>query len=345
MFLAALCLGTGSILGLNYFVNPHGDFSTQYFQPYARNDAYAKIALFHAMKSAPETLILGSSKAMTFAPTDYSEFTGRSAFNFALPGGKPGDYLAIYRYAVASGRAPAHILLALEDSELTYAIGRDAHPQVLATPPLAAQLPEAAAAVAATPTDDARLLMGSFSARYLRDSLKVLAGFVLGTPVLSGEYAPDGYSLRDFYGGRGDGVKTPAEVLAKRVASMVDSRDELLSRIVDPRPVNDTSIGRLSYEARSAGVNVSIIMTPVHPALLAAMDTPKFNDAHYAMIVELKSLCQIGIRLYDFTSVETFGGDPGAFFDGIHVERPNTRAMLGVLSSESGELCAKLAES
>src|SRR5262249_2582338 len=85
-------------LALNVVVDPFALAHTNVVPGAVENDRAIKLDLIERLRSAPGTLILGSSRARQAEPAYLRRLTGRSGFNAAVTGGTAADAWVMTRY-------------------------------------------------------------------------------------------------------------------------------------------------------------------------------------------------------------------------------------------------------
>ena len=72
-----------------------------------------------------------------------------------------------------------------------------------------------------------------------------------------------------------------------------------------------------------------LVLMPVHPDALARIGPAGYWQAHDSLTAYLRKLRRSPrFTLVDLTRIESFGGDPDAFYDGYHPQAANTRRII-----------------
>ncbi len=72
-----------------------------------------------------------------------------------------------------------------------------------------------------------------------------------------------------------------------------------------------------------------IVLTPTQPQVLAALEEGSWQQRHDEVLAVLETLGErYRFKVVDLSSVESFGGSPEGFIDGMHMTRSNQRRML-----------------
>ena len=74
----------------------------------------------------------------------------------------------------------------------------------------------------------------------------------------------------------------------------------------------------------SMGVTPVLVVMPTQPEVIAAMGTAQFERRRVGVLKFLGSLRpRYRFALLDYSYIESFGGDPSAFYDGVHIMTKN----------------------
>ena len=119
LFFIIMFAGIGIYMGLNYYANPLGYFTTNQGKDYFYNDDYArsikaKYILEH--KNEIDAVVMGGSKCGAFDPRVLSEYTGLRYYNMYLNIGCFNDYL-LYTQFLAEKTSVKEITLHLSSTE------------------------------------------------------------------------------------------------------------------------------------------------------------------------------------------------------------------------------------
>ena len=115
---AALALGLvvvqlAGVAGANLVANPRGEFPTTYYKPLVGDYGLIKLRLFEAAPS-PTWVVIGSSRAVS-VPASGLPWSDGPGFNFALPGGRPADYLLLAHYLREHAPDVKGVMLAIDN--------------------------------------------------------------------------------------------------------------------------------------------------------------------------------------------------------------------------------------
>ncbi len=326
-----LLLEAGLLLGLVMVVNPRGEFPPDLFQPVISTDLADRVARYNALDEAPESIIVGNSRARHYLTDQMTTAGFGPSFNFAVDGGELDDALAIYRYAVATNRTPENLIVALDPFQLRP--GKSLSLQLLNDDHLGPYVDQQA-----TTLD--YLKWGLFYARqsdYVADALRVLWFTAIGYPEPlalideRGNFIP----LSDW-----KTIDTPAG--QQRLDRFVTEFWRDYTSLRQPAPASVHQLVELLASARDNGTATYVFIAPYHPDFLGKLNA----DTPFAVYLEavrnvLLGLCQHGVHTYDFSDATALGATLNEFTDGVHL-RPGdtTQDVLNRLGDPSQELCA-----
>jgi hypothetical protein len=81
-----------------------------------------------------------------------------------------------------------------------------------------------------------------------------------------------------------------------------------------------------------------IVLTPMHPELKRELAPVGWAARHRELVSYLHELrARFRFRFLDFTSVRSFGGTPGGFYDPVHMREPNLHRMLSAIARRAGD--------
>lgn len=312
-------------------VNPRGEFPWQPVAPATSEDPAYKRWLLER-HGEPDVLVLGSSRSQKVAPADVEAASGLAAFNFALADAYPEDALRVYRGVAGPGgpaEAPAEVVLGLDLNRLEPR-GAGSERTRVAFGPLHGDDPAA--------PDWLRAFGHTYTELYVRQA---------GGAVLQHlGWAPPGLVEFD-----ADGLAHYRPWERQQAAGTFD-QDREIGRYLGRsgyRPFTGLDEGHVAAvrdlvdEARADGATVRVWLTPVHPRLEASYregNATGYDEALQAARDLLQGLCREGVHAHDYTDLDAFGGRPEWFYDGSHMMRENTQAVVAALYEGRGDLCA-----
>ncbi len=322
------------IVGANVIINPRADFPGQRFEPVIPDFPLGKIQAYDKLDEPVDTLILGSSRALTMDP-DHAEAAGwPRAFNFAFPsGGFELAHLAI-QYVDRHQERPAVILQSLDAMDLAIP-DVDAQHATSALPILAGE--------GIAPSAYAHAALTSLSPKYLRDSASVLYfTYVAGYPEKRIELEPDGLGRfarmeRALAEGRED---RDAVVAAHYERSVSD----LYSHLNQLRPDKQAAL-RAYVEDVTATSELHFFMGVIHPDIMARLDNdhPFWRDAHEEILADLIPFCGPRLHLHDLTDPARSGVVEEDFVDAWHITAEATGKVVRAMAAGEYDRCADAA--
>jgi hypothetical protein len=312
----------------NAVVDPFGFVGSAVFPTAILSDRATKACLAERLRSAPQLIVYGSSRAMKVAPAFVSRLTGLTTFNAAVSSASPADVWAFanFLHGRFPGR-PARVIWLLDIESFRT---RPLDPGLLETPALARYF--SASAQASAKIDSVWTL---FSWKTARDAYRVatshrasIATRVPCTYRSNGvtEYTPRGLRQWDFH-----------DVARARGASLTASVDRSIAQY---RGVYASGYPRLSPTSQhwfertlrvmhAWGIRPIIVLTPIQPKLLRAIGSLGWWRRHADVVRYLHSVQKrVPFELLDASEVATFGGSRRAFYDGVHMTPPNVRRLM-----------------
>jgi len=84
------------------------------------------------------------------------------------------------------------------------------------------------------------------------------------------------------------------------------------------------------------GTQQVVVLTPMHPKLLAAVKDAGWSKRHREVMTYLKrEQARYGFTLLDYSALSSIGGDPDAFYDGFHFKRSNARRLVDTVVAKA----------
>jgi len=105
-WLTGLILTLGITMGIFWYVNPHARFANDRFPYITPGARIIKTELYKKLDTAPDIVILGSSRAFTLSPEYLEKQTGYQAFNMSVEGARVGDNAIHLNYILAQAFLP-----------------------------------------------------------------------------------------------------------------------------------------------------------------------------------------------------------------------------------------------
>ncbi|MDX6596937.1 MAG: hypothetical protein QOE87_824 [Gaiellales bacterium] len=271
----------------------------------ASSDRAIKACLLTRTHPAPRLVVYGSSRAAKLEPSYVGSLLGETAFNASVSSGTPEVAWAFAHLEHdQAGSAPARALWLLDLESL-----RPGHfdASLLPVPALARSFTALGGAVLPAP----ETIHGPFSGTC---SFKT-------NP--STHYTSDGFRARDFHDAAAAGGFTLRQGLRSAIAHYEQIYGKGYPRI---SPERVAWVARTIRAFNSWGIRPVIVLTPAHPAFRRALGPLGWDLRHAQVLKTLRNL-RMRFTLLDASSISTFGGRPGDFYDGVHMRVANMRRL------------------
>ncbi len=315
----------GAVLALNIVVDPFGIAGTGVTPTAVESDRSIKLTLIEKLRSSPEILILGSSRARQAEPAFLRELTGHSGFNAGVTGGSAADAWVFTRFTAAQFPGAKRSYIWFVDVGIA---ANGVNPQLAADSRVARYLQ----------TGQRRFGLkdvGTYlSPDATRASIRVLRRCVLKKCVARPMYLPDG-SIR----------RSQLRYLPEQEQNLKASAEALVASIrADPPtsarrdPARYASFERTLAFMNSRGERPVIVLNPIYPTVLAEFERYGFP----ALADSLAYLRELRRRGFDFVlvnceDIRTWGGRPDDFANPTHVNLKNMRRMLQYVVTHSSD--------
>ncbi len=318
-------------------VDPYGDFSTGHrrFPLLIWDSRPRKLELFQAYRATGPVygILLGSSRTQKLNPQDFQRATGRRFFNFAVGSMMAEEYLATYRWVRRQGVHPRVVIIGLDVEALS---NDDAPvPGFRRMAALNALLIQEHRFIAVDRLAWlVRIYNDAFTLTYGKATWRSIA-IACGPPrqAKQTDYAPDGYML------------TPEEdaPLAQGRSDLRRPLDQCFTEYVDRfrsmtrfSPRRQRNLEQVIREAQADGATVLLWITPIHPItaghLAGRTNYPALLAATRTYLADLHETR--GVRVYDFSGPEQFGGDLVHWADCAHVSTLNASRIAAHLIAD-----------
>ncbi len=322
-FLALLLGLLLAIAAMNLLVNPMGLYRFRLLPPVTWNMRAIKPELLRKAEPKPQALILGSSRSMQIPPAEVQKLTGFPAFNAAVESAMAEDDYAMLRYAVErAGLNPKLVILGIDVEAF--------HNRL----PIEDQALEADAFRGFLPGSGFsawKKFYKLFVVQQTRLSLRLLTVQLTGRLPQRNYFDPDGYlHYAEYERERASGHYDVESKIQRYVAQYV-ARTAGYTTI---SPERRSYLEELLQYCHDRGIKVVIWVTPLGPRLLETIGPRGYDQREREVLALLQELgAKYGAAVYDFSSVEKFGGDSNGFWDGAHMTEANnalvTRLLLG----------------
>jgi hypothetical protein len=308
----------GCVGGINTVVDPYGTMGTNLVPTAIESDRAAKITLLEQLKRPPGILILGSSRSRPAAPRYLQKLTGHTGFNAGVTSGDSVDEWVFTRLMEHRfPGVPRRYLIFIN-----VGIGAAAvNPQLAADP--RAQPYLTAAQRSGGGESLLHKISDYLSVQATRDSWRVVHACVIRS------------CSRRWFHADGSLLESRLRTTAARTSHLQKTLQRKLaavrSRPVPSRPTGASGLRaftRLIGWMNAHGATPVVVMNPLHPALLRALDKRGFPRHAWAVSYLHQLRHTYRFDFIDLTDVRTFHGLPNGFFDPTHVSVQNMRLML-----------------
>jgi hypothetical protein len=336
VLLVSAALLVAAVAGFNAVIDPYGTVGTGVVGPAVWTDRSEKVTLIKRLDASPQLVVYGSSRAMKVEPSYLRRRTGLRAFNAAVSSGRPTDAFVFSRLLDERfGQTPPAQLWLLDQE----AFADDTIDSgLLQDPDLAPLLPSAQRL-----RDRAEGVSWLFSWSTLRTSWRTLTHDEAQAqdpgPEPSGqapraqpEFAADGFREWDVNDRRAERGRTLAKGLA---ASEQVFRGRYEQGYPGLAPTQRDFLERELAAANAAGSTPVIVLSPMHPQLLRVLGPLGWTRLHREATAYLRGLqTEHDFVLLDFSRIESFGGRPRDFFDGVHMKVANYRRLIDAVLAD-----------
>lgn len=313
---------------MNLLVDPYSIYNLGILPRVEVNFYERKLALFQAYQPRPQVLILGSSRVIAFDPETVRDLTGKRCFNFALPGARTETFYSVLKMAIEDYDAPIDTVIVGVDPE-SFHPAMPIQPEARFIPAYSKYFIHDKSGQASA-WEKLGLLL---TLNQTSDSINSLVNLLKRqTGQEKMEFRSDGYSVWvQLEKQISEGTFDFDAKLETRVRKYPD-RSLMLRQFTT---LSDTR--KLYWEdflalCKEKGIKVYAFLPPYHPRLLQLLDTVGANEILGEVSGYLDSTVESeGGVFRDYMDVESFGGDPGLFYDEIHMRPANAEILLGHL--------------
>jgi hypothetical protein len=317
--LASLAAGLLAIASFNLLVDPYGTAGTGIFPTGLPRDVSLKADLLDRLASAPDTVVLGSSRALKVDPRRITADTGHTAFNTGgRAGGPPEAYALLEHLHTRFPDARPRVVWILDQEAFRH---NGLQPDLVNDPRFRRFLPHKRRQVDKPGLDAWRL----FSWSEATDSMRVVESDInnkLGRTrraKRNGGFRPDGYYVPD----------------QNYNWNLAFSKYLNIYRHgFTPQPIPQLYLQRTLAATTAWGVRPLIVIPPMQPRLLAAVQKLGWTARHrwlLAMLADLHTRYRFDVA--DMSSITDFGGTADGFYDPVHMRPSNADRLVDVLAS------------
>ncbi len=322
MCVAMSTLGLAIVAIVNLVVNPFAQYPTRFCRPLVQTSRSEKVERLSNYSTAPDGLIMGSSRVLKYEPAYLRSRTGQTFYNAGVNYGKPEDYLAMLRYYQRRfGRMPKTVLIGLDVHGFNHQLKTDA--RLLSHKQLVSCIADTVPWRDRFQSSQELLSWQQFMAS-LR-SIRCQLGAKANEPevVFSNDGLAD-YVLRQRQIDRQQyDFQSALQYNQREYKSLFENYDRL-SR-------NRLVILREALEScQAAGTQVVLFLTPMHPELAAYIrGVTTYKDRKAELIATLEDWSASGnFRFEDMSDLAQFDGTADQFIDGVHPLESNTRKVI-----------------
>jgi hypothetical protein len=275
------------------------------------NTPATKIELFrkYSMQKKVTGLLFGSSRCALLSPEQADRFTGLRFFNGSVYNGSTDHYLALYRaFRKIQGAPPKMLVLGMDTMLLSS--GADVAEDLTANYLLSSELDEQLT----VPWHFTKLYAHYFRMQTFFDLRTSIQNWRSPKPPLD-RYFPDGHI--EAAKRLGDGAS---------YHPTIQDMEPILVKYREFTAISEERVERLRallQEASADGVQMLVWITPMHPALRAAIDhlqtVPAVEQRARQRIEDMAA--QVHAQVVDLSSPESFGGDPSTWLDTVHISQ------------------------
>lgn len=327
LFVGVLLLQAIGLAAFNLVMDPRAEFPTDLFPPLVSDARELKVREFALLDEKPDTIVLGSSRAMTVSPRVLEEAGYGPTYNFAVDSGKVRDGLRIYETAHALGAPPARLVVLADDWSF-----RSAHQP---------RWPNADTLAAGDAVGLTKKLALSLRSDYVEDSWRSLRLQREGFPAREMAFQKDGSVVweqadQDIARGTYD-----REGALRRLTSYTAwvYRNASDNPPVGPEPAYLDAFHELMRAAQENGTRVDLVLPPMTAEATARVDVPEAYRTSLAMTRDvLLAACAPSVRVVDLTDPTSYGATDEDFLDGFHPTRAGGERLARAIATQP-DLC------
>ena len=314
-------------------VNPRRELIGHFFPALQPNSRATKWSMFEEYRRASPVrgLILGSSRSMMLAPSSLEKLTGQPFFNLAVFSGRAEDYLVLYRAAIA--REPDIKIIVVGVDPEGFNPDQPSEQEFDNN----AQLVQLLRGSPFTAIDWAAFvghrLAGLYTVGYVRD-VAVSVAALRHRPIPMYAFRPDGSVTYPKFDGE---IASGQFSLDRALAACPEGATQLAS-------IARTDSTRLGYlrdlvtEARARGATVILWAPPMHPRYEQAVnDNPAARQNLDRALGQVRAIAaELSVPFVDLTRSESYGSDPTAWYDCVHVRSAEADRIAARLTAAAG---------
>ncbi|MEO8224503.1 MAG: hypothetical protein ABI661_06835, partial [Gammaproteobacteria bacterium] len=175
-----------------------------------------------------------------------------------------------------------------------------------------------------------RMVQGAISAGYVKDAAVAFWSF-FSPPEVRFAFRPDGVLL---YPKADREMAVPG---TNRQPAIDQCTASYTKRLAAVDPARWSAVERVIREANAAHTRVILWITPLHPTLLQAIESDSVDAALLRAFHSLADSMsrRAHVDLVDLSRPESWGGDPGDWYDCVHFRRENARRIEAAIAAHT----------
>jgi hypothetical protein len=264
---------------------------------------------------SPQLVFFGGSRSQRFDPAFAYRRLGLRSVNIALSNARPEAAWAYANWFYK--RWPDATLRWVWGVQSTMIRDRDLDPALLQDP----------------------RFYGYFPDDLLAGQRKMLPSSVAEMPRYYGfqrnRYSSHGMLLWNVYDSRRAAGYTLDQSLDAYIAKMLHKTRQAS---FDPTSRASEYLEKTLELLNAHGTTPVIVLMPIHPRVLRVMEQHQMTGDRENLREYLAGLTETyDIKIVDFTRIQSFNGEPGWFYDGVHITRSNSNRVITALEAQAGE--------
>jgi hypothetical protein len=327
-----------TVLALNMTVNPYGIYPFKCINPVVWMDRREKLELLRECPEKPELIVLGSSRMMRVDPRVLQPEVGLRGFNLAVNHARTEDFLALLRYCV----------LKLEINPKIVIVGLDIHAfrGFYQSDNLLEYYPELSYYIENERRDPLWFSLNvnwikftkGLSFHQTEMSARAVQRYFSRGPWKSSVIFDNQGTLIFNASEEGTADSLDSNRLTKALAKATTSYNLDFSGFGGISESRTEYFRMMAAFCRSRNTHLIAVLLPYHPNLIKNLKDTEFERLNAEWNSQMRKLAtEEGVTLVDAQDIESFGGDPGMFFDEIHMFSENSNRMATYALRRAGQ--------
>ena len=315
-------LFTGSVMALNYIVNPLGKYESTVLPSLVWTGRSDKTELLQEFDKNPDVLILGSSRTMKLDPNYVEKETGLTAFNAGVNSARAEDYYVMLRYILDElHMKPRYIFLGIDIEAFHNKTAIDE--RLLFNGRLAKYLYR---------EDQASFvekLTSLLSFQETVNTVRSLYYFATEYPDPSTEYEDNGflhYTKKEEAMKEGD--------FEPEIAEYIEKYRDRFKGFTHLSPDRKRYFNDFLARAEKNDIQVVSFITTLHDDIIADLKKTRNYDEvkqELTAFLDEKEGEYANFNYEDFDRVDKYNGSLTAFYDGAHIQEKNANLITAQL--------------